>query len=253
MARNTPLSNVVAMLKAELAANMTVGVAAANDTQYACLIAAKQRWLADIYDWPFLENAWDVENGGGVRYLPLPINQLDDLGTQIAINMERPCQVKVFFSNYWQDLLYGISEEEYNYINSDQGLTLDPIQRWRFSDEFNFEVWPVPQTATTIRFRGQRALDPLLAFQSGGGSPASVSPQWDATLDLDDVMVMLYTAAEQLELLGKGNAQSVLARATNRMQQIRASYPKREMTCAFGQNHFRQYNKIIPVKKILVA
>ena len=253
MSRNTPLSNVVAMLKAELAANMTVGVAAANDLQYACQIAAKQRWLADTFDWPFLEDDWDVGNGGGIRYLPLPTNQLDDLNVQIAINMERPCQVKTFFSNYWQDLKYGIAEQEYNYINSDQGRTLDPIQRWRFADETQFEVWPVPQTATTIRFRGQRALDPLLSFQSGDGSPASISPQWDATLDLDDEMVMLYTAAEQLMLLGKGNAQSVLARATNRMQQIRASYPKREMSCAFGHSQLRQYNKIIPIKKILVA
>lgn len=261
MARNTPLGNVVAMLKAEVGTNMITGVAVANDLNFASLIAEKQRWLADTFDWPFLENDWDIPVGGGgsTRYLPLPTAAQDDqagqeggVGTYL-LNQERPFQVSVFFSNYWQPLLYGISEEEYNYINSDLLQTLDPVQRWRFSEETMFEIWPVPQTNTLIRFRGQRQCGPLLTFNDGGANPSSVSPQWQSTLDLDDLMVMLFAAGEYLQLLGKANAQAVMARAQNRMQQIRGNYPKRTMDCAFGQSQLRQYNKIIPVKKILVA
>lgn len=265
MARNTPLANVVAMLKAELAANMTTGVATANDLQYACQIAAKQRWLGDSFDWPFLEDEWNVGivGGGGGRFNPLPtfpiVNNdaapVDEQGNIIAINLERPRQTFTFFSNNWQEVEYGIGEEQYNYINSEANpiATLDPIQRWMFDGQYNFEVWPVPQTAQVFRFRGQRTITPLLSFQSGGANPASISPQWQATLDLDDLMVMLFTAGEILQNLGKANAQSVLQRAQARMGQIRASYPTNDDPCAFGQKYLRQYNKIIPVKKILVA
>lgn len=261
MARNTPLSNVVSMLKAELAMNMIVGVAVANDLNLASLIASKQRWLADIYDWPFLRDDWDIPIGSNQRYANMPINLIDTEGNPAStLNTERPFQVKCFFSGNWQDVVYGIDEQEFNYINSDGNppftaapQQLDPIQRWAYSQETQFEVWPIPATSTIIRFRGIRTLTSLLSFIQGDAQPAQVQPNWSATLDLDDNMVMLFVAGEELQRLGKGNAQSVMQRAQTRMLQIRAQYPVRDMTCAFGQKYLRQYNRIIPVKKILVA
>lgn len=261
MARNTPLSNVVAMLKAELAANMIVGVAESNDLQYAALIASKQRWLADTYDWPFLRDDWDVTIGSGQRYANMPIEVADTEGRiGTTLNTERPFMVKVFYSGNWQEVVYGIDEQEFNYINSDGNppfsaapQLLDPIQRWAYSGETQFEVWPIPATLVIVRFRGIRTLTSLLDFQQGQAAPAQIVPKWSATLDLDDNMVMLYAAGELLQLLGKGNAQSVMQRAQARMAQIRAQYPSRHMECAFGQKTLRQYNRIVPVKTVLVA
>jgi hypothetical protein len=262
MAWNSSLGNVVTMLKAELAANQIVGTAAANDTQYACLIAAKQRWLSDTYDWPELEYTWDVQvpGGGQGRYNTFPTTT--GLNTTRSINYGRPLHTSVWYSGNWQTVVYGINEMEFNYINSDGAIPdtgmspqiLDPIQRWREASTTQFEVWPVPSVNQVFRFRAQSELTPLLEFSPNVGQPSTISPMWTATLDLDDVMVMLYTAGELLQLRGKGNAQALMQRAQARMAQIRATYPKRTMDCAFGQSRTHQYSHIVAVKTpILVA
>lgn len=264
MARNTPLQNVIQMLKAELTACLISGVATANDVQYASLIANKQRWLADTYDWPFMEQTWTLQipGGGAGRYNTLPTTTGEN--TQIAINFERPVLVKVWYSGSWQPVIYGIDEREYNYVNSDgpngpnsgSPQILDPIQRWRFSEEQanQFEVWPVPSVNVYLRFRGQSAITPLLQFTPNGNNPAKITPFWTNTLDLDDNMVMLFTAGEYLQQLGKGNAQAVMQRAAQRLLQIRSSYPKREMSCAMNQGQLQPTNKVVSMKTpILVA
>jgi hypothetical protein len=262
MARQTPLGNVVTMLKAELSANMTVGVSAANDLQYASLIAAKQRWLADSYDWPFLEDTWDVivPGGGTGRYNAFPT--IPGYGSAVAINFERPMITKVYYSGNWQDVVYGINEDEFNYIDSDGSAgpgtgppqVLDPIQRWRFAAENEFEVWPVPSVQTIFRFRGQSAMTPLLTFTANTGQPSTVAAQYANTLMLDDVMVMLFTAAEHLQELGKGNAPSVMARAQARMAQIRGCYPKRDQPCAMNGAKLQTKKRVVSMQiPILVA
>jgi hypothetical protein len=262
MARNTPLGDVVAMLKAELSANMIVGVSAANDLQYATLLATKQAWLADTYDWPFLKERWDVQipGGGGGRYNTFPT--IDEEHTTIAINFERPVNSFVFFSGAWQDVVYGVSEEEFNFINSDGsppdiGLppqTLDPIQRWDFANETQFEVWPVPSVPQTFRFVGQSAMNPLLVFTGNVNQPSTITPTYTNTLMLDDSMVMLFTAAEILQTLGKANAPSVMARAQARMAQIRGVYPKRTMKCTMNQGKLSTYKRVVSMQvPILVS
>lgn len=253
MARNTPLANIVAMLKVELGYNATPGTAVGDDLPLAALIAEKQRWLADTYDWPFMEHRWDVAVGNSARYVPFPT--LNDQGNTIAINFERPVKLETFWSANWDEVIYGIGSEEFNYRDSDQVPPdlLDPVQRWRFNDETQFEIWPMPASAQKLRFTGQRVPNPLLSFQPSPNGPACITALWANTVDLDDQMVMLFAAAEKLQLMEKANAQSVLQRANARMTYIRQSYPRREMNCSFQGGKRQQYNKIIPVKRILVA
>jgi len=259
MPRNTTLAIVVSMLKAEVGANLMVGTASADDNRYAMLIDQKQQWLADSYDWPFQDDDWDVQVPAGSRYLNFP--GVDEESNTIAINFERPVETKTWWSAAWLPVDYGIDEDDYNARNSDGAPpdtgappdVLDPIQRWSFNGETQFEVWPVTASKQIFRFRGQRQINSLITYTNGTTAPAAVAPSWTGTLCLDDQMVMLFAAAEELELKGKSNAQDVLARAQARIQFIRANYPKRTKTCSFGGARNRQYNKIIPVKKILVA
>lgn len=85
-----------------------------------------------------------------------------------------------------------------------------------------FEVWPVPVTAQTMRFSGQRALNPLVA----DGDKA----------DLDDMILVLFVAAEKLMMLKQSNAQAKLAAAQARMRMVRAGQPTREVNVVFGRN-----------------
>ena len=248
--RNSLLANVVAMLKIEIGYNIMSGVAVAEDVRLAALVAEKQRWLSDVFDWPFLKAAFDVNAVPGARYLALP-----------TMNFERPVTVEVYWASNWQSMDYGIGTEEYNSKNSENNPPdmLNPIQRWDMQAESaasnQFEVWPIPASVQKVRFTGQRSITTLLSM-TGTTGPAVVAPIWTNTVDLDDQMVMLFAAAEKLQLMGKGNAPSVLKRAQDRMMQIRASYPTRDVTCGFQRSRLQRHNKlisIVPIKKILIG
>lgn len=347
--RGTPLASLVNMLKAEIATSQTVGTA--GDLEYQTLLSNKQQWLATEYDWPFLEQYTNVLPNSGQRYAVLP-----------NLNLERPLKVEVKWSSKWQEVMYGVGSEEYNYSDSDIGTQIDPIQRWRTAGQIEiaipvaptlasvagtltgtfkyavtfltangetsigasaaitlttqktnltaipvgaaasiegvnfavvtsrniyrtkaggsifyligsiadnitttfadnntadallvtpsptystaevtaFELWPLPASSNQqIRFTGQRMLQPLIALTD--------------TADLDDQMLVLFTAAEKLLWLKQANAQVKLQAAQARMTKVRSAYPRRTQTVIVGGGVDRGYNKIVPIKVIATA
>lgn len=267
MARGTRLDVALTMLKNKIRTNITPGVSLANDSTYAMDIARTQAWLATQYDWPFLEERWDIQ----LEPFPLsPANPtpyqpwryyyfptLDEDNITVAINFERPLNAYIWWSQSWLDLDIGIGIEEFNFRNSDgsppdTGVppeTLDPVQRWQYNDQIQFEVWPVPASTQTLRFVGQRVVNPLTTF-TPNASPATsnqlATPNWTATLDLDDEMVTLFAAAEILA--DKPAGQILMKNAQNRMAYVRASYPKRTKIAGFGQHRNKQLQRNIPVR-----
>lgn len=247
MARGTPLSTVRSMLKAELQKSLDI-TSNAQDSELNQIIFDVQQWLASEYDWPFLRARWDVVVTAGTRYLAYPTT--DDDGNVFAIDFERAGDMQVFvkWNQVWQEVEYGIREmEEYNYIDSDRGQVLDPIQRWMFDDQNKFEVWPIPATTATVRFIGQRVTTELRQSTLG------VLPiTWNdgALLDLDDQTVVLYGTSEYL--LKKDMAQAsalLLQKANTRMANIRATYPKLQKDCIIGRDSGfdRRTLRIVPM------
>lgn len=217
MARLTPLSTLRTMLKAQLGMSLTVGTA--QDAIYNQLLSDKQKWLAGEYDWPFLEDRFDINIGPNSRYLSFPT--LDDEGDTTAMNLERPYKVEVFWNNLWSEVEYGIGSEEFNYLNSDQvGQVQDPIQRWRWSQEGKFEIWPMNSTATLMRFTGQRNLDTLAADSD--------------TADLDDQLIVLAVAAELLQRSKQADAATKQRLFQERLLRVRSAYPNRPKGLTFG-------------------
>jgi hypothetical protein len=213
------------MLKAQLGQSLTVGTS--SDAIYKQLLADKQKWLAGEYDWPFLEDRFDVTVPGQGRYIAFPTADVGGGAVSTAMNLERPYRAEVFWNNKWSELEYGIGAEEFNYLNSDQpGNIQDPIQRWRWAgdvkyDESYFEVWPMPSTSQTVRFTGQRIVGPLVEDTD--------------TCDLDDQLLTLTVGAE-LSLRAKhADAQLKQSLATERLRAVRASYPGRPTGFVFGK------------------
>lgn len=230
MARLTPLSTLYTMLQQQLGEQTTQ---ANTKSRYYNLLSQKQQWLANEYDFPFLEDRFDVAAGPGSRYLSFPT--IDNEGISIAMNLERPYLVERFWNNVWEKLEYGIGSEEFNYLNSDQpGQIQDPIQRWRWSEEGQFEIWPMNSTSQKIRFTGQRALDVLVSDSD--------------TADLDDLMLVLFVAAEILMRSKQADAQQKLQLATERLRAQRGAYPNRPKGLTFGgKNEREQKNRLIPI------
>jgi len=225
MARQTTLANALLMAKAQLAYSLTTGVGLADDQQLYSLIDQKQSWLSCEYDWPFLETRVDIVTTA--RYTALP-----------ALTFERPVLVEVLYTTRWQDLDYGIGGREYNYLDSDTAQAQDPIERWRLSDENNFEVWPVPVTPQKVRFTGQRVLTSL---KNAGVFDST------KTLDLDDLLVVLFVAADILLRQKKSNAQVKLTEAQNRLNFLRGSYPTRDQKIVYGQGSPEKPSRVVPL------
>lgn len=211
--RQNTLLNVRQMLKAELSFSLNTAVSTIQDSELNYLIYNRQNWLSSELDWDFLRTQVDVRVAG--QYSPLP-----------SINFERATslRVEVFYNQIYQPLEYGIDSREYNISNFAIGQSQTPSERWAFSDENDFEVWPVSLQAQTIRFTGQRLLTTLFV------NPASNPLVFDDTAkcDLDDLLIAYYACAAKLASLKHPNAQNMLGIATKRMNDLRASYPKRE-------------------------
>lgn len=238
--RQVTLTNLLTMLKAEVGDN---GVGnTTRDAQLTTLLSNKQKWLAAEYDWPFLEHRWNLAVSPGNRYLSFPT--VDEDPQTIAINFERPVRTDVYYNNKWQDVDYGVNNDDFNYINSDGvNLTpppevLDPIQRWRFDDEGKCEIWPIPTVAQTLRFTGQRTLNPLAT-----GSD---------TADLDDMLLVYFAAGEILTREKQADAPLKLQLAQERMRKIRAQYPQRERTYVLGRQRDKKMRKEQTVVPLVV-
>lgn len=234
MARQTTLATLYTMLKAKLGQNT---VQTNTQTRYYQLLSDKQKWLANEYDFPFLKDKFDVAVPAGSRYLSFPT--IDNEGNTAAINLERPILVEVFWTNEWQVVEFGIGSTEYNYLNSDAvGQIQDPIQRWDWTGEQEFEIWPIPATAQKIRFTGQRQLSVLAADTDKA--------------DLDDEMLVLFVAADILMRSRQADAELCMKQATERLTRQRGAYPMRPRTLNFGgevdSNNTREArNRLVPI------
>ena len=181
----------------------------------------------------FLEDRFDVPVPANGRYLTFPT--IDNEQVTSALVLERPIIAEVFWTELWSELDYGIGSEQFNYLNSDEaGNVQDPVQRWRWSEEGQIEIWPMNSTAQVIRFTGQRALDALAA-------PTD-------TADLDDQLIVLAVAAELLARKKQQDAQLKQAMFVERLRSIRASYPSKRKYIEFGgQDEDVQRPKLVSI------
>lgn len=247
MARNVPLGVVRSKVKAHCGKSLSQ-TSTAQDAEINQIIVDTQDWLSSEYDWPFLRARWDIQIPPESRFLPFPTT--DDDSKQTAINFERAGQLRLFikWNEIWQDVDYGIREmEEFNYIDSDRGQVLDPVQRWQFDDQGQFEIWPINASSQTLRFIGQRVVGDLRQV------PLTVPPNWDdqATLDLDDMMVTYFASAEYMLREDDSEvAKELLSAGQNRMALIRATYPtiEKPATIIGGSSAYdRRALRIVPL------
>lgn len=212
------------------------------DAEYYLALAAKQKDLALAYDWPFLKRTWDLACATGSRWKTIPT--ADTRSITSSINFERPVLVERLFNTKYNPIDYGIDSEQFNYRNSDLSELLDPIMRWQFATNPNetsnadqIEIWPMPATAQTVRFTGQRN---VLALATGTDKA-----------DLDDYLLVYFVAADYLTIRDQSNAPIVARKAAEHLLKLRASYPTDQETINFGRP-FQMYKpRIAPL--VIVA
>lgn len=166
-----------------------------------------QERLYDEFDWSFLKVERDKLLEAGQRYYDIPTD----------LNLERINAVDVWYGGQWVPVERGISLDNYTMINSDADAREDPVQRWDVKDTGDgeqIEVWPVPASnGAILRFSGIRKLKPLIA-------------QSDRA-DLDDQIIVLFSAGELLGGSKNPVAQVKLSQAKKRLETLQGRVVQR--------------------------
>lgn len=191
--RGNTLINLRLMLKGECGMNLSPGVATGEDTRFNSQLSTMQQWLWSQHQWPFLYGHDDIAITPLQRFYPLPP----------TISTDYPTQWEVKWNNLWYDVENGIKGEQYEEVDPDLGQTLDPVMRWQ---NYNtpqgaqqIEVWPMPATVQTLRVWGTRTCSTLSADQ-------------DVAV-LDDLLIVLFTAAQIQAKAKQRDAQALAGRA----------------------------------------
>lgn len=163
--------------------------------------------LAEEFDWQHLnvlrdDNAARKVMQDGLRFYDFPA----------SINVQKIERAWVRHSGVWLPLTYGITHRDYSISDPEDSEEADPVQKWRFHGGTQFEVWPMPATNGTadgdgeVAFEGQKIVTQLTA---------------DADrLDMDDILVALFAAAEILAGNGQKDAAAVKAAAAQKRLQV---------------------------------
>lgn len=191
MATGATLTTLLDRLRSELLMSPNPGHAINVVPAHKAILARVQRQLWEDYAWPHLRVRRDVAAEAGERYYDLPTD----------MPLDRVESVHVKWSGIWHCIERGIDAEHLSSFDSDLDIRADPIYRWLPYGTRQFEVWPVPASASTIRFEGIRTLGALVDMSD--------------TCDLDEDLLTLFAAAE-LAADAKNPRSSALASAAQR-------------------------------------
>ena len=220
MARGVTLGALVTQLRAEISASTNAAVGQEKVAQYKQILRRTQDVLYDDNPWPFLKiRDADKTLAAGQRYYDFPS----------SVNPDWVTKVSVRWGNQWIPIDFGIDTEvQYNIFDSGLDNRNDPVQNWDWYTPaigtLQFETWPIPVTAGTIRFQGYRALGPLIAESD----PAT----------LDDTLIVMFAAAELRQGQKDGKAKEAIA--AKRLQDLRRHGTKSKgVTIGGGQQEAR--------------
>lgn len=203
MALGTTLENLVVMFRAET--RQSLSAAQGLNTLDAAKMSLRrvQEQLYDDFDWPHLRVRRDeaLQAGQSVYSFPADLNA-DRVETAVV---KGPAP-----ADRWVPVKYGITPAEYNQYDSEADVRADPVRRWALYEGGQYEVWPRPATTGGVfRLEGISAL------------PALTDDQHVAVLD--DLMIVMFAAAEWLEANKSPAAKSKLAAAQARYNRLRGN------------------------------
>lgn len=206
MARGVTLGELVTKLRIAARYDPNPALSQNMEPIFQQTLKDTQERLYDEFDWPFLKVQRDKVLSAGQRYYDVPTD----------LNLERIIAVDVRHGDQWLPVERGITLDHYSSRDSDADQREDPAQRWDVVDTGSgeqIEVWPVPASdGIKLRFSGIRKLKPLIA-------------QADKA-DLDDQLIVLYSAGELLGGAKNPAAQLKLSQGKNRLETLQGRVTK---------------------------
>lgn len=232
MARGKTLGDCVTSLRTKLRLSLNPAHNVQVRDTHVAMLQQTQEWLWENYSWPHMRAERYLQPQIGQRfYDPLGCLKIDQTtGLLVAagdVQIDRIDYIELRFGGRpWLPVNPGITAELFNQFDSDAGERSWPIARWQIAEGDNVEFWPVPdQNGDTT------TLDNMIRFV-GTRNLASFVEE-DDRADLDDQALVYFTAAE---LASKDEAAKHLAKAQQRMRDIRANASPRRRVKLFSKN-----------------
>jgi hypothetical protein len=204
MARGTTLNELVTMVREEAGHSTNAALGLNTLPSLKRMIRRQQEVLWLEHEWPHMRVERDVAIAAGQRYYNFPAD--------LSLN-HRIDEVSVRYEGEWRCVQPGITLGHYNAVDPLEDERQDPVQLWELYEGNQIEVWPLPETSgSTLRLRGIRNLNPLVD---------------DAhTADLDDVLIVMFVAAEIAAKQNQENARPKLQIAQRHLQRLKGENSK---------------------------
>ena len=211
MARNVTLGELIDDVRAEAGHSLQANLGTAMRDVLIKIIQRQQRRLWEDFDWTFLRVERDIPVQAGLRYYNFPTD----------LTIERLEKVEFKWDDRWHKLDYGIGPTQYDQFDSDRDVRSWPLYRWQEHENDQIEVWPIPSQngsgsplTGVVRFTGIRKLRPLVAESD--------------VADLDDTLLVLYSAAEILAREKANDAGLKMQLAEAHYRRLKARNAKRD-------------------------
>jgi hypothetical protein len=199
------LDELVTAVRAEIgdSTDMAMGVDALPGIRQ--MLKRIQETYFEDFDWPHLKifREEEILAGQNIYTFNSDIDSRRIYGAWVRDN------------DTWTDLKYGITPDLYNSSDPEEGETETVPLRWDFTENNQFEIWPVPSDATRIRFRVMKQLAPLVASTDA--------------CELDSNLLILTAAAELLARAKSADAQLKLSIATSHYNRLKGRFIKTRM------------------------
>jgi hypothetical protein len=203
MARGIAWSVLRTMFKAEVGVELDETVASGDNARYLQLANNQIKWLISQNSWLLGKTRAEVALVAGTRYYTFPETTID------IDRVDKEAFVKKA-DGYRYPVQFGIGQHQFNAYASETRQD-SPILRWDLvvDTTLKIEVWPLPSEAQTLMLSGIGVFTPMTV-------DASVCP-------IDDMLVVLFMAAEQLARDKAADAQAKLAKAQALLNSLKAS------------------------------
>lgn len=202
MARGVQLGELIEAFRNEVRQSNQLSVGTDSLPHVKQLLRRTQRLLYEKHFWPFLSMFPTKAIVAGSRYYDAPAN----------LNVDRIVEVAVIYNDEPIPVDRGIGFEEYAIYDPDDDERSAPLLKWDLrwtGSATQLEVWPLPSEAMTLQFKCMR---PLRAMTDD-----------DDVADLDEDLIVLFAAAEELAAQKAKDADMKLKLAQSHLLSLQAN------------------------------
>jgi len=204
----TTLEEMVEDLRLETRRSSDPAIGQDEEPALKRLLYRTQFFLYWDFDWPFMKVRRDITMQANERYYDVPSD----------MDFERIARVRTNGQTDWQKVERGITIDDYNIYDSDNGDTATPVQKWDMIDAGQgdqIEFWPMPDNNTEIlRFEGFKKLGNLVSNSD--------------VCTLDDTLIVTLAAAHLLTGQDDKLAQTMLTQGNKLYLRMRGGATRRE-------------------------